>query len=52
MAKEKDKQGTFYDITITCKNCQKEIDVDIPIGTTVKKYREKAICPTCKCPLK
>lgn len=52
MTKEKDKQGTFYETVIVCRNCRNEIDVEIPIGTPVKKYREKAICPTCKCPLK
>jgi len=31
---------------------QNEIEVSIPIGMTVKKYREKAICNICKCPLK
>lgn len=48
----KDKQGTFYETTIFCKNCKTETDASIPVGMLVKKFREKAICPNCKCPLK
>lgn len=49
---KKEKQGTFYETVIVCKNCKNEIEVQIPIGTTVKKFVEKNICATCKCPMK
>lgn len=52
MAKEKQKTGTFYETTITCKNCRNEIDVQIPIGMSVKDYQKKEKCGICKCPLK
>lgn len=52
MAKDKKGQGTFYEAVIICKNCKNEIEVQIPIGIPVKKYTEKNICTTCKCPLK
>lgn len=50
MAKETEK--TVYETKIHCKNCQNEIEVQILIGITVKKYREKAKCNVCLCPLK
>lgn len=52
MTKEKDKQGTYYEVTIVCGNCRNEIEVQVPMGMPLKKYRQKAICPTCKCPIK
>lgn len=48
----KDKASTCYETKIVCKNCQNEIEVQIPMGTSVKEYRKKAKCNICKCALK
>lgn len=48
----KNKEKTFYETKIICKNCQNEIDVQIQIGVPVKKYRLTAKCNICKCQLK
>lgn len=50
MTKEKEK--IFYEIKIFCKNCQRETEVHIPVGTTMKAYCKKEKCNMCKCPLK
>lgn len=45
----KDKSGTFYEGRYTCKNCHNEIEVQIPIGMSVKEYQKKEKCEICKC---
>lgn len=48
----KDKEKTFYETKLVCKNCQNEIEVQIPVGTPVKVWRQKNKCNICKCALK
>jgi rRNA maturation endonuclease Nob1 len=45
MAKEKK-----YNTHIICRNCRKEIDLEIPFGKSVNEYlQENKICPDCGC---
>lgn len=52
MKNTKNNSGPYYETEITCKNCRNTIEVQIPVGMSVKEYQKKNKCNICKCDLK
>ena len=40
-----------YENYISCNNCNRQRIYSIPVGTTIKKYKNNKICRYCGCKL-
>lgn len=47
--KEEVEEEDTYSINWECVNCQEDLELYIPCGTTVKDYVVNKKCEVCKC---
>lgn len=39
----------YYDFTVSCDNCEAELELEIPKGTRVKDFLKQKKCTQCGC---
>lgn len=44
-----DEEQETYTYEWVCDNCGTNLEMEIPVGTTVREYLEKAKCEDCEC---
>lgn len=52
-SEETDEEVETYSYTVTCDNCEEEVELEIAKGTRVKDYlkNNEEICESCGCRL-